>query len=83
MRIYSEICLSDFNFWSGAVDTAERITEADKWEELESILEDEYPYGLNETELNDLLWFEAETVLAWLDIEEEEEEEEEDSKDDF
>lgn len=78
MKIYTEISLADFEWWSGAVDTAERITEADKWDELETILEDEYPDGIDETELNDLLWFEPETVFEWLDIEEEEEEEEDD-----
>ena len=38
-------------------------------------LEDLYPDGMDETELNDLLWFEPETVYEWLGIEGEEEEE--------
>ena len=76
LKVYHEI--SETEFWSGAVDTAEKITEADKWDELEEILEDSYPDGISETELNDLLWFDSEMVLEWLGIEEEEEEEEED-----
>ena len=75
MKIYSEISLENFEAWSGAVDTLNRVREAGKCDELESILEDLYPDGMSETELNDLLWFEPETVFEWLGIEEEEEEE--------
>ena len=74
MRIYSETSLENFEAWSGAVDTLDRVREAGKCDELESILEDLYPDGMSETELNDLLWFEPETVFEWLGIEEEEEE---------
>ena len=76
MKIYSETSLENFEAWSGAVDTLDRVREAGKCDELESILEDLYPDGMSETELNDLLWFEPETVFEWLGIEEEEEEEE-------
>ena len=76
MRIYSETSLENFEAWSGAVNTLDRVREAGKCDELESILEDLYPDGMSETELNDLLWFEPETVYDWLGIEEEEEEEE-------
>ena len=84
MKIYTEVSLADFEWWSGAKDTAERINEAnansnyDLWNELEEILEDIEPEeGWNETAINDLLWFEPETVFEWLGIEDEEEEEEE------
>ena len=77
MRIYSDKSLENFEAWSGAVETRDRVKEAGKCDELESILEDLYPDGMSETELNDLLWFEPETVYEWLGIEEEEEEEEE------
>ena len=75
MRIQSETSLENFEAWSGAVDTLDRVKEAGKCDELKSILEDLYPDGMSETELNDLLWFEPETVFEWLGIEEEEEEE--------
>ena len=76
MRIYSETSLESFEAWSGAIDTLDRVREAGKCDELESILEDLYPDGMSKTELNDLLWFEPEIVYEWLGIEEEEEEEE-------
>lgn len=77
MKIYSETSLENFEAWSGAVDTLDRVKEEGKCDELEALLEDLYPDGMSETELNDLLWFEPETVFKWLGIEEEEEEEEE------
>lgn len=68
MKIYSEINIADFKAWSGAINTLDRIIAEDKCDELEAILEDLYPDGINETELNDLLWFDDETVLGWLGI---------------
>ena len=80
MKIYTEQSLADFKFWSGAETTAQRIWEergTEGWNELEAILEDAYPDGMDETELNDLLWFEPETVYEWLGIGDEEDEEQE------
>ena len=80
MKIYKEESLSNFEWWSGAKDTARRIDEElgeRGWDELEAILEDAYPDGMDETELNDLLWFEPETVYEWLGIRDEEEDENE------
>ena len=74
MRIYSETSLESFEAWSGAVDTLNRVREAGKCDELEAILEDLYSDGMSETELNDLLWFEPETVFGGWGMEEEEEE---------
>ena len=81
MKIYTETPLSQFEFWSGAKDTAERI-----WEEMgesgfntvEAILEDTYPEGIDETTLNDIFWFEPETIFEWLGMSDDDEEEEDD-----
>lgn len=72
MTITYELDLQNFKAWSGAKDTLERIQREGKCDLLEQILEDTYPYGMTETELNDLLWFESETVYEWLDIRSEE-----------
>ena len=64
--------LKRFNAWSGAVDTLDRIQKEGKCEELENILEDLYPDGITETQLNDLLWFDSEQVYEWLGIRSEE-----------
>ena len=68
MTITYELDLSSFQAWSGAKDTLDRIQREGKCAELENILEDLYPDGMTETELNDLLWFESESVYEWLGI---------------
>lgn len=77
MRIYKDFDFDNFTPWSGAIETYNRIAAEGKGDELESILDEIYPDGMTETELNDLLWFEPETVFEWLGISDEEEETEE------
>ena len=71
MNIKTEQSLTNFNFWSGAESNAKLLTYTEL-NELESQLEDIYPDGMEETQLNDLFWFEFDTVCEWLglDIEE-------------
>ena len=69
MTITKELDLDNFEAWSGAVSTLDRIRSEGKQSDLECILEELYPDGMTETELNDLLWFEDETVLhEWLGL---------------
>jgi len=75
MKITTEQSIANFKFWSGAKSNAAELTFS-QLNEVESILEDLYPDGLSETELNDLFWFDFETVKDWLNITDEEEEEE-------
>ena len=72
MTITYELDLQNFKAWSGAEDTLERIQREGKCDLLEQILEDIYSEGMTETELNDLLWFESETIYEWLNIRSEE-----------
>lgn len=72
MTITYELDLDSFKAWSGAVDTLDRIRREGKCEELEQQLEELYPDGMTETELNDLLWFDSESVYEWLGIRSEE-----------
>lgn len=66
--------LSDFEPWSGAVSTWEAIENACQLDELESYLNEYYPEGeIDETTLNDLLWFESDEILTALKIDEENE----------
>jgi hypothetical protein len=81
MKIIYE-SLEKFVPWSGAVSTYQRIEEAGKLEQLESTLEDLYPGGMTETELNDLLWFDEDSVFEWLGIEPEDGETDEQEGDD-
>lgn len=72
MKIYSEKSLRSFEFWSGAKENANELTGA-QLDEVETILEDLYPEGMDETQINDLFWFEFDTIKEWLGITDEEE----------
>ena len=65
MKIYTEKSLKDFDFWSGAKDTVKYLTE-DEINLIETILEDSFPDGMDETEINDFFWFEDDTIAEWL-----------------
>ena len=80
MKITSEINLSDFKFWSGAEDNAELLTNT-QLDEIGNILEDEYPGGINETELNDIFRFDFEYVCSLIDFTPNEDETEEECDD--
>lgn len=60
--------LDDYEPWSGAVDTFEAIKDAGMVDDLDFYLEDIYPEGLTMTQLNDLLWFDGDSVLSDLGI---------------
>lgn len=73
MKIIIDQSFERFQAWSGGKDTQDRIIEEGKEDQFESIIEDLYPDGMTDTELNDLLWFESEQVFEWLGIEDEQE----------
>ena len=56
MKNYNDnATLSNFDAWSGAVDTKERILEVGKGDDFDNLIDELYPEGLSETALNDLL----------------------------
>ena len=71
MEIKTELTdLYDFEAWSGATDAKNAIIAAGKGEEFISALEDAYPDGITNTELNDLLWFEPEYCYELVGLDE-------------
>lgn len=80
-RICYDLTDGTYKPWSGAVSTWETIIDNDKLDELDAFLDELYPEGLSEVELNDLLWFDSEYVLENLGLSEEEEDEDEDYED--
>lgn len=74
MKLYKDFDANEFEAWSGAVDTLDRILNEGKGEELEELLDELFPDGATETEVNDLLWFEPEYVFENLGIEVDEDE---------
>lgn len=65
MLIHSEMRLRDFDFWSGGADNANCLTY-EQLDVLEEILTDIFPNGIDEVQLNDLLWFDEDIVAEWL-----------------
>jgi len=69
MKIISEDKrLRDFDFWSGAKDTVDYLT-SDELDIIEDMLEDAYPDGMTETQVNDLFWFDTDLIAEWLGYE--------------
>lgn len=56
------------NSWSGAVDTLNTISNEGKEYDLMELLDELYPDGVDETELNDFLAFEDDYIFQNLDI---------------
>ena len=69
MKIYRDESLSNFEFWSGAVANAEEFT----LEELDRISEEleaaDNGDGYEETQINDLMWFEPEYLANLIGLE--------------
>lgn len=84
-KIYYDLLDGNFKPWSGAVSRWEEILDNDLLEELNDFLEDTYPDGMTETELNDFLWFDGDEFLdRYLDRDQDDDEddyEDEDSDD--
>ena len=77
MKIYREINIEDFEAWSGAENTLNKIIDEDKCEVFEMVLEELYPDGMDETDLNDLLRFDSDWCFEACGIRTREEIEEE------
>ena len=73
MKVHSEISVLNFDAWSGAVDTKKRIIDECLCDEFDSLIEELYPDGLTDTQLNDILWFEEDWIFESLGISDEEE----------
>ena len=65
MTIRTEQNLRHFEFWSGAKDTAKYLT-LEELDTIETMLEELYPEGMDETEVNDFFWFDDDTIAEWL-----------------
>lgn len=63
MKIYKD--LHDFNFWSGAKENVKHLTK-DDFTVVELELEEMYPDGIEEIELNDLFRFDMDEVSKIL-----------------
>lgn len=68
MMIYEEKSLRNFEFWSGASYRAETLT-CEELDQIEAILEELYPNGMSECDINDIFWFEEDWIAEMLGFE--------------
>lgn len=66
MKIISEESVRNFGFWQGGADRAKDIKSNADWDIIESNLEEMYPDGMTDSELNDFFWFDFDTIAQWL-----------------
>lgn len=69
MKIIVEISLDQFTFWSGAKRNVEDWNfTPEQWDRLEETIEELYPDGIEDTQLNDIFWFESDQVEEWAGL---------------
>lgn len=68
MKVINDMEFCDFTFWAGACQCVEELTD-EQQEQVWATLEELYPEGMTETEINDFFWFEADTIAEWLGFE--------------
>ena len=69
MKIINDsLTLRNFDAWSGAKDTKQLILDNNKEDDFEFMMEDLYPDGMTDTQLNDILWFETDWICETLGI---------------
>lgn len=72
MRIVVEKSLRDFDFWSGGADRAEKCSD-EELDSIEEFLEEIAPEdGWSDTGINDMFWFDFDTLAQHLGYENEE-----------
>lgn len=70
MIIYEEESLKNFQFWSGGKYLASCLTEKE-FDIIEELLEELYPDGMEETEINNFFWFDGDIIAQALGYEDE------------
>ena len=72
IKIIQEIELDDFDAWvcltDGAIDTLKTVRKRGDIDALQSRIEEAYPDGMTDTELNALLGRDKETVFVWANV---------------
>ena len=71
MKYYVEEHIENFKAWSGGCDTLNTIRHHNKLDELEYYLQEIFIDSIpSRTDINDFLWFERDTILEDLGIDE-------------
>ena len=67
MKIITETDLTTFKFWAGAKDFSELLTYTEL-KEITDQLEELYPDGLTDTQINDLFWFDEDFISELIGV---------------
>lgn len=67
--IIDNASISNFESWSGAKDTQQTIIDNNKENDFDNLIDELYPDGITDTQLNDLLWHDSDWCLEQLGIE--------------
>ena len=65
MKYYVETSLENFEAWSGGRDTLEVLIEKGLCDTVEAFLEEVLGEDISDTAINDVLWFERDTIADW------------------
>lgn len=70
--IYSkDFSVDSFEFWSGGKDTVDDVRKAEKMDELQELIEEQFSDRIpTETEINDFVWFERGYIYSQLGLDE-------------
>ena len=70
MKVYREINITEFKFWSGGKSTVELLT-LEEMRKIQYYLEDLEEDGFihSETDLNDFFWFDTDWIANFLGYE--------------
>ena len=68
LKTYRDIPLAEFDFWPEARERTDFLS-SDELNRIEQILEQLYPEGLNEDEINSIFWLEEGLIAEWLGYE--------------
>ena len=67
MKIYYEDSIQNFNFWGEAKNHADMLTESEL-DQFEDFVNEAYPEGIEDTKLNDWMWFDFESVCSAIGL---------------
>lgn len=62
MRIYTEMSMDEFKPWSGATTSYEMLDAYNAFDIFEEMIDDIFSEGIDETKLNDILWFDEQFI---------------------
>lgn len=81
MRLYTDFDINTFDAWSGGDDTKDSIINVGKADLFNALVEDIFPDGCDDTQMNDFLRFDSAYIFELLGLDEDGNEPSEDEED--